>query len=210
MEGKFITFEGPEGSGKSTQSKLLYKYLKEEGYRVVRLREPGGTFVGERIRKILLKSEEEEIASLCELFLYMANHAQNVKEVIIPSLKKGRIVICDRFLDATICYQGYGARILDIGEIKRIGRIATLNLKPDLTIFLDIPVKRGLSRIKRQKDRIERRPLSYHRRIRRAYLELARLEPQRIRVIRSKNNPIQTQSSIRKVVKDFLNAQRKI
>lgn len=199
MKGKFITFEGPEGSGKSTQSKLLYRFLKDKGYSVLWLREPGGTKVSEKIRKILLDSKNISITAVTEMLLYMASRAQVVEEVIRPALLKGQIVISDRFLDSTLAYQGFGLG-LDIKDIKYIGRLVTGGLKPDLTIFLDLAAKEGLNRLSRIKDRIEKRTLSYHRRVKEGYLRLARLEPERIKIIKVGDHKKKTQEKIRELV----------
>jgi len=201
MKGKFITFEGGEGSGKSTHSKLLYNYLKKKGYSVIRVREPGSTQLGERVRRILL-DPKNRISTISEMLLYMFCRAQLVEEKILPALAKGEIVICDRFLDATICYQGYGGG-LDTRIIKKIGRLATRKIKPDLTIFLDIKVEKGLKRSKRR-DRIERKPLQYHRRVKRGYLKLAKAHPSRIKVVPVKEAISQTQQLIREAIKECL------
>ena len=140
---RFITFEGSEGSGKSTHAKLLVKYLKLKDKRVLFLREPGNTYLSEKIRQILLNKDNQQIRPLTEMLLYMAARVQIVEEVIKPALKKGYIVVCDRFLDSTIVYQGWGLGI-DLALIKRLGSAATSDLNPDLTIFLDLPVKKGL------------------------------------------------------------------
>lgn len=199
MKGKFITFEGSEGSGKSTQSKLLYQYLKRKGFKVICLREPGGTKVSEKIRKILLDHKNDSITPLSEMFLYMAARAQLVSEIIQPALKKGKIVICDRFLDSTIAYQGYGLGI-DIKLIKCVGESVTSGIKPDLTIFLDLPLKKGLSHRRHSKDRIEKRSLAYHSRVLEGYFKLAALEPKRIKIVKVHKDKNKTQSEIRKLI----------
>jgi len=202
MKGKFVTFEGSEGCGKSTQSRLFYGYLKKKGCRAIYLREPGGTAVSEKIRKILL-DPDNCISPLCEAMLYMAARAETVKEVIQPALKQGKIVVCDRFLDSTIVYQGFGLGV-DTGLIRRLGKIATAGIKPDLTVFLDLPLKQGLEHRALSKDRIERRPLSYHRRVRRGYLRLAALEPGRIKIIKVDKDKSKTQEKIRKLAGSYV------
>lgn len=202
MKGRFITFEGSEGCGKSTQSKLLYKYLKRKGYDVIYLREPGGTEISEKIRKILL-DPKNHITPICETLLYMAARSELVNKVIKPALCKGRIVICDRFLDSTIAYQGYGLGI-DINFIKRIGHLVSEGVKPDLTILLDLPVKRGLRYHKNKKDRIEKRSLAYHIRVRRGYLALAKSEGERIKVVMVEKEKNRTQSKIRKLIEQYV------
>ncbi|MBU1125780.1 MAG: dTMP kinase [Candidatus Omnitrophica bacterium] len=196
MQAKFITFEGSEGCGKSTQSKLLAGYLKRKGHRVVYLREPGSASISEKIRKVLL-NPENKISPVCEMLLYMAARAQLVEEVIQPALERGAIVICDRFLDSTVAYQGYGLG-MDIKSIKAVGKVATLGVKPDLTFFMDLSVKDGLVH-RRQKDRIESRSFSYHQRVRDGYLRLAAQEPRRIKVVKVEKEKLVTQQKIRKL-----------
>jgi len=203
MRGKFITFEGSEGCGKSTQSKLLYQYLKRKGFKVIYLREPGGTKVSEKIRKILLDSKNDSITPMTEMFLYMAARAQLVNEIIAPALKKGKIVICDRFLDSTIAYQGYGLGI-DIKLIKSVGEFATSGIKPDLTIFLDLSLRKGLKHRQQLKDRIEKRSLVYHSRVLKGYLKLAHLESERIKIVKVHKDKNKTQKKIRELVNRFL------
>ncbi len=203
MKGKFITFEGSEGSGKSTQSKLLYGYLKRKGFKVIYLREPGSTSIGEKIRNILLDPRNQSITSISEMLLYMVSRAQAVQEVIQPALCAGKIVVSDRFLDSTIAYQGFGLGI-DIRLIKDIGHFVTDGIKPDLTIFMDLPLQEGLRATGRVKDRIEKRSLKYHQKVRQGYFKLAKLEPRRIRVIKVEKNKSLTQGKIRRLVMDFL------
>ena len=203
MRGKFITFEGSEGSGKSTQSKLLYQYLKRKGFKVICLREPGGTKISEKIRKILLDSRNDSITPITEMLLYMTARSQLVSKIIKPALKKGKIVICDRFLDSTIAYQGYGLGV-DIKLIKYVGKFVTSGIKPDLTIFLDLPLKKGLKHRQFSKDRIERRSLAYHSRVRQGYLMIIHSEPQRIKMVKVERDKNKTQSEIKKLVDKFL------
>jgi dTMP kinase len=203
MRGKFITFEGPEGSGKSTQGKLLVKYLKSQGKRAVFLREPGGTRISEKIRAILLNESHQEIDPLSEMLLYMAARAQLIQEVIKPAISKGYFVICDRFLDSTIAYQGWGLGI-DLSLIEYLGNFVTSGLKPDLTIFLDLAVKKGLDACGRDLDRIEQRPLAYHQRVRRGYLKLAARYPKRIKLVKPDNkDKKKTQLKIRQIIKKY-------
>lgn len=197
-KGVLITFEGPEGSGKSTQVRLLCSHLRRKGFKVLHLREPGGTAIGEKIRKVLLAPANKQMDAICEMLLYQAARAQLVKEKILPALKQGKVVILDRFLDATICYQGYGAR-LDINLIRQIGRFATRSIQPDLTILLDIGAKEGLQRV-RGYDRIERKPLEFHRRVRRGYLQIARANPHRIKIVPADRDIIRSQAIIRGIV----------
>ncbi len=203
MKGKFITFEGSEGCGKSTQSRMLYEYLKARGRRVIYLREPGATKINEKIRDILLDAKNQSIVPEAEMLLYMAARAQIVGEIIKPALKKGMIVICDRFLDSTLAYQGYGLG-MDIDLIKRIGKFTTSGIKPDLTLFLDLAVKRGLKHREASRDRIEMRSVKYHLRVRSGYLRLARQEPKRIKVVKVQKDKLATQAKIRELVEEYV------
>jgi len=201
MKSKFITFEGSEGCGKSTQSKMLFDYLLDKGARVIYLREPGGVVLSERIREILL-DPKSKISPVAETLLYMAARAQVVDEIIKPALDGGKTVICDRFLDSTICYQGYGLGI-DIKLIKSIGNFATGGIQPQLTIFLDLPVRSGLIHRHNCKDRIEQRSISYHEKVRQGYLSLAKAQPQRIKIVQVQEDKFKTQSRIREIVNGF-------
>jgi dTMP kinase len=196
MKGLFITFEGSEGCGKSTQSRMLAQYLKAKGYPLIYLREPGATKVSEKIRDILLDGKNTAISPQCEMLLYMAARAQIVTEVIRPALAKGKIVVCDRFLDSTVAYQGYGLGI-DLAVIKAIGKFATQGIKPNLTILLDLPLAKGLRHRRVSKDRIEQRPLRYHQKVRLGYLQLARLGPERIKIVKVAEKITDTQNKIR-------------
>ena len=202
MKGKFITFEGSEGCGKSTQSRKLCQYLKNNGYSVVYLREPGTTVISEKIREILL-DPKNLIAPSCEMLLYMASRSQVVNEVIKPALSKGKIVICDRFFDSTVAYQGFGLG-MDVDFIKILGKFVCDGIKPDLTLLLDLSVKKGLGYRKDSQDRIEKRPYAYHVRVRKGYLNLATLEPERIKIVKVAEDKAVTQEKIRKIVIDFI------
>ncbi len=183
MKGKFITFEGAEGSGKSTQAKMVYQYLRRKKKPVLFVFEPGGVKISQAVRHILLDVKNKAMNKECETLLYMAARAQLVEEVIKPALDKGKIVLCDRFLDSTVVYQGYGYGV-DIRFIKELGRFVTHGISPDQTFLFDIEVKKGLSRKGKIKDRIELRSVAYHNRVRRGYLTLAQKEPRRIQVIK--------------------------
>jgi dTMP kinase len=179
MAGLFVTFEGVEGCGKTTQAELLRLNLEKEGYRVVLTREPGGTKVGERIREVLLDNRIKGMEPLTELFLYLASRAQHVQELIRPALRDGAIVICDRFADASLAYQGAG-RGIGTSRVLTLNETATLGLVPDYTVLLDLPVELGLKRMsarvegRGQQDRIEQEEMDFHVRVREAYLALAR------------------------------------
>ncbi|MCX5700063.1 MAG: dTMP kinase [Candidatus Omnitrophica bacterium] len=202
-KGKFITFEGSEGCGKSTQSRLLYEYLKDKNKDAIYLREPGATKISEKIRDILLDAKNQAIVPQTEMLLYMAARAQIVGEIIEPALEEGTIVICDRFLDSTLAYQGYGVGI-DIPLIREVGKFVTRRLSPDLTIFLDLPVKKGLKHREDIQDRIEMRSLEYHERVRKGYLALARQEPNRIKIVKVEEDKHVTQSNIRELIEKYV------
>lgn len=186
MKGHFITFEGVEGSGKTTQMAILGHALEARGFPVVRTREPGGSKIGDAIRSLILDSKNQMMDAKTEFLLYLASRAQHLKEVIFPALAEGKIVLCDRFADATYAYQGYGRR-LPKQEVERIGRFVTGGLQPDLTLLLDIDVKKGLARLKGREEinRLDRETLQFHEAVRKGYLHLAKRNPRRIRVIRT-------------------------
>ena len=199
MKGKFITFEGSEGCGKSTQSKLLYNYLKRKGLPVIYLREPGATRISEKLRNILLDPKNIKISPECEMLLYMAARSQIVDEIIQPALKKGYMVISDRYLDSTVVYQGYGLG-LDISLINLIGKFVTHSMNPDLTILLDLPVEKGLRHRRNVEDRIEQRGIAYHTRVRDGYLKLAAQDPKRIKIVKVSKDKNKTQKKIREAL----------
>lgn len=182
--GIFISFEGIEGSGKTTQARLLQDYLQKKGFDSLLTEEPGGTDIGREIRKILLSPSHSNMHPVTELLLYNASRCQHMNEVILPAIQSGRIVITDRFSDSTLAYQGWG-RGLDRGIIRRIDEISTGGVKPDITILIDIDVEAGLRRNRKANkvDRIELEEIEFHRRVREGYLELARQEPDRIKMI---------------------------
>jgi dTMP kinase len=200
--GTLITFEGPEGSGKTTQSVLLCKFLKTHRFNVLHVLEPGKTKLGDIIRDILLNSKKIDIAPKTETLLYLAARAQLINEKIKPALKKGKIVVCDRFTDATLVYQGCGLGI-DKKEIIRFNGFATENIVPDITFLMDLKTKEGLRRCngtKGFKDRIERRSLVFHNKVRRGYLDLAKKDPKRIKMFSAQNeNKENIQKHIRKI-----------
>ncbi|MDP8266299.1 MAG: dTMP kinase [Candidatus Aceula meridiana] len=196
LKGIFITLEGSEGCGKSTQAKLLCSYLKKRKKKVLHLREPGGIKISERIRSILLDVKNKSMTKECEVLLYMAARAQLVDEIVLPALQKGMVVVCDRFLDSTLAYQGYGCGV-DIGFINIIGKFATRELKPHLTFLLDMPTHKGLSRILQTKDRIEQRSLKYHNKVRRGYLAIAKKNPGRVKVIKANQSREKIEDCIR-------------
>ncbi len=199
LRGKFITFEGIEGSGKSVQCRLLAAALRKAGVPVVLLREPGSTVIGEKIRRILLDRKNGDLRPGAELLLYLASRAQLVEETILPALKAGKTVIGDRFQDASRAYQGWGTGV-DRIFIEAGGRFAVRGREPDLTILLDLDVKTGLRRSGRT-DRIEKKSFVFHRRVRQGYLALARAHPDRIKTIAVKKQGVtEIQAQVRQIV----------
>ena len=183
-----ISFEGGDGAGKSTLIQKIYDDLNAQGQDVLLTRAPGGTMTGELIRHLLLHHDEKDISPRCELFLFLADRAQHVQEVILPALQQKRIVLCDRFNDSTVAYQG-GARGFDLDWIRKLCLFATQNLEPDITLYLDIDPEEALKRVNRSKDRIEKEALEFHKKIRGAYLEIAKKETKRFHVIDASRNP---------------------
>lgn len=179
----FITFEGADGCGKTTQIKLIDEYLRSKGYKTFLTREPGSKGLGEKIREILL-NYEGEVSSRCESFLFLADRAQHVDCIIKPALQEGTIVLCDRHTDSTVAYQGYG-RGLDIEEIKKLNALATGGLKPDLTIVFDVDIETSQARVGKNKDRMESAGIEFFKKVREGFLEIAKEEPQRVKVINS-------------------------
>ena len=200
----FISFEGIDGSGKTTQIHHMVKFFQDNRHSCVITREPGGTRIGEKIRAILLDPVSKDMDPLTELLLYTADRAQHIKEFVSPFLSSGKTVLCDRFYDATVVYQGF-ARGLDIGLINKLHNLLFENLKPDITILLDLPPEKGLSRAWKQiengdrenvETRFEEEKLSFHNKVRAGYLELARLEPERFRVIDASMDENQVRNEI--------------
>ena len=180
-KGLFITFEGADGCGKTTQIKLLTDYLKYRGYEVVLTREPGCAGLGQKIRDLLL-NYDGEVSPVCESFLFLADRAQNVDVIVRRNIEQGRIVISDRHTDSSLAYQGYG-RELDVNRIDMLNNIATSGLKPDLTFVFDIDVETSMNRIGKEKDRMESSGREFFERVRQGYLKIAQKEPDRIKVI---------------------------
>lgn len=180
-KGLFITFEGIDGSGKSTQLEKIAHYLDKKNIKYIKTRDPGGTDLGSHLRDILL-NYQGKIYPLCELFLYLADRAQHVDEKIIPALNSGKIVLCDRYIDSTLAYQGY-ARELNIDKLVDLNNFVTHNLLPDLTFIFDIDVESALKRVGKNKDRLESESVNFHQKVRDGYLSLAKKHPHRIKVI---------------------------
>ena len=212
MPGVFITFEGGEGSGKTTQLRPLLAYLRSAGKDVVETRDPGGTSIGKQIRALLLDRDNTRMAPATELLLYEASRAQLVQEVIRPALAAGRVVLCDRFTDSTVSYQGYG-RGLDLHCIARLNALATDGLRPDLTFLLDLDPAVGLLRATQrvaerpaQRDRIEGEVLAFHQRVRTGYRTIAAAEPQRVIVLDASGGMAEIEACIRRRVDEALRA----
>lgn len=198
--GVLITFEGVEGSGKSTQILRLKRHLERAGHRVERTREPDGTRLGVRIRRVL----QRDMTPLAEVFLFMGARQQHVAEKIAPWLRQGRVVLSDRYADATVAYQGY-ARGFDPAVIRELNVRATGGVLPDLTLLFDLDPKIGFHRIGgRRLDRFEREKLAFHRRVRRGYLEIQRAEPKRVRIIHAGKPPDVVEREVNAIVDDFL------
>ncbi len=205
MKGLFISLEGIEGTGKTTQARLLAGFLEAMGKNVLLTEEPGGTQIGRRIREVLLNPEHREMGSMTELLLYNASRAQHISELILPALKAGKVVITDRFSDSTTAYQGYG-RGIDLDLLKSLDNIATGGFRPDLTCLLDLDAETGLRRNRSANkiDRIELEEIGFHKRVKDGFLKLAEREPRRIRVIDASGDINEIQDSIREVVQGFL------
>lgn len=215
--GILITFEGIEGSGKSTQCAWLAKRLREEGHRVVETREPGGTPFAERIRRLLLDyptpgTPAEPIEPECEAYLILACRSQHVARIIQPALREGAVVLCDRFSDSTLAYQGY-ARGLGLQVLHRLHRFTTRGLTPDLTLLLDVPVTIGLARRRhpeRAQNRLDREARRFHERVRRGFLDLAKRHPRRIKVLDGTRDPDSLAAEVDMLVRRFLEKRHKV
>jgi dTMP kinase len=210
---RFVTFEGGDGSGKTTQIRALENYLTSQGKACVVTREPGGTALGVMLRRVLLQAGGALIAPSSELFLYLADRAQHVSEVIRPAVAAGKIVLCDRFTDSTLAYQGYG-RGLDLALLRQFNSVADDGTRPDLTLLLDCPVDVGLGRTASRQaqspsgapkeDRFEREKLEFHERVRAGFLDLARQEPERFRIIDAARSADDVSLAIRKIVDEAM------
>ncbi len=180
-KGLFITFEGTDGCGKTTQIEMLKDYFEKQGRTVLLTREPGAKGLGTKLREILL-NYDGEVSPVCESFLFLADRAQHVDTIIKPAVARGEIVLCDRHTDSTVAYQGYG-RELDIEQIKMLNNIATSGLKPDLTFIFDIDIDTAQKRVGKNKDRMESAGIEFFKRVRNGYLEIAKQEPERVKVL---------------------------
>lgn len=209
MKGIFISFEGIEGTGKSTQARLLSEYLRERGFSVTQTEEPGGTLISLKIRELLLSLDSRGIDPITELLLYNASRVQHIKEVIIPALERGDIVITDRFCDSTVAYQGYG-RGIDLKLIDSLDIISTGRLRPDITILLDIDVETGLRRNRKinKNDRLELEDISFHERVRKGFINIAAKEPERVKLVDCSGKIEEVHRKTADIIGDFLDKSK--
>lgn len=203
QKGLFITFEGADGCGKTTQLNLLKDYLTKKHFDVVLTREPGGKGLGEKIREILL-NYDGEVSNRCESFLFLADRAQNVDIIVTPAIKQGKIVLCDRHTDSSVAYQGYG-RGLDIEQIKALNNLATGGKQPDLTLVFDVDIKTSMKRVGSHKDRMESSGIEFFNRVRNGYLELAKQEPDRIKVVDSTTSIEDVHKQVLDIINRYIN-----
>jgi dTMP kinase len=205
MRGVFISFEGIEGTGKSTQARLLAEHLRGLGAAVILTAEPGGTPISLKIRDILLSLDSKGMDHMTELLLYNAARVQHIREVIVPALARGEVVITDRFSDSTLAYQGYG-RGIDKQVIEALDAVATGSMRPDLTLLLDIDVETGLSRNREinKNDRLELEDVSFHEKVRRGFHEIAKEEPERVRTISCSEGIETVHESVKSAVAAFM------
>lgn len=201
-KGLFITLEGADGCGKTTQLNLLKEYLTSRGYEIVVTREPGGKGLGEKLREILL-NYDGEVSDRCEAFLYLADRAQNIDTIIKPAINSGKIVLCDRHTDSSVAYQGYG-REQNIENINMLNELAVNGVHPDLTIVFDIDTETSMARVGAEKDRLESAGIEFHKRVRNGYLEIAKKNPQRIKVVDASQTIEDVQRDVIKIIEGVL------
>lgn len=211
MTGTFITVEGPDGAGKTTQLQLLADYLKAKGYKIVMTREPGGTRIGNEIRSLILNPDFKEMDEMTEILLYAASRAQHVNELIRPALEAGKIVLCDRFIDASIAYQGYGLGY-SIEQVQEINRQATNDLTPDRTYLFDLTVADSKRRMVERGalDRIEQRDDDFRQRVYEGFLTLAEQEPERIQLVDANHSIDDLQQILRQDVLTYLEKRERL
>lgn len=202
-KGFFITFEGADGCGKTTQSKLIQEYLEDKSYDVIWTREPGSKGLGQNIRELLLH-HDGDVAPMCEAFLFLADRAQHVEHLIKPAVDSGKIVVCDRHTDSTIAYQGYG-RGEDISQLRYLNNLATGSTKPDLTFVFDVSTDVAQQRVGDVKDRMESAGVEFHKKVRKGYLNIASEEPQRVKVVNADNSIEQVFEDTKQIIDEFLN-----
>lgn len=211
MTGRFITFEGPDGAGKTTQMKMLGERLKALGKKVVYTREPGGTKISEEVRKLLLDPSNKEMVHRTEALLYAAARAQHVEELIRPALTEGNIVLCDRFTDSTLAYQGFG-RGINLSMLEELNNLAISGVVPNITLILDLDSEVGIERISStrvlasgvEKDRIELENIDFHLRVREGFRRLAAKEPGRCKIVDAKKDIDTVHNEIYRLVKEVL------
>jgi dTMP kinase len=210
-KGLLISFEGIEGTGKTIQARLLCEYLRRKRYKVILTGEPGGTPIGIKIRDLLLSVENRKMTPFSELLLYNASRVQHIKEFILPALKKGSLVITDRFTDSTVAYQGYG-RGIDLRLIDFLEKIVTEGLRPDITLLLDLDVEIGLKRNKgiNKTDRLELEDIRFHKRVRAGYHKIAAKEPERIKLIDASGSKEEIHRKIIGIVEDFIAIKKRV
>ena len=197
-KGLFITFEGCDGCGKTTQLELLARYLQGKGYDVIVTREPGAKGLGEKLREILL-NYDGEVSSNCESFLFLADRAQHIDTIVKPAIDAGKIVLCDRHIDSTAAYQGYG-RGINLEQINYLNNIATSGLKPDLTLLFDVDTQTSMARVGKNQDRMESAGILFQEKVRNGYLEIAKNEPQRIKILDAKKSIEQLHQEVLAIV----------
>jgi len=202
-KGLFITFEGVDGCGKTTQINLLSQYLIKRGYEVLLTREPGGKGLGEKLREILL-NYDGEVSDRCESFLFLADRAQHIDVIVNPAVEQGKIVLCDRHTDSTVAYQGYG-RGLDIDTINSLNNLATNGKRPDLTFVFDIDTETSMKRVGKNQDRMESAGIEFQTKVRNGYLKIANQEPERVKVIDSTKSIEEIHKQVIDIIKNYIN-----
>lgn len=206
QKGLFITFEGADGSGKTTQLNNIKSFLEQKGFDVVVTREPGALEIGQKIRNILLH-HDGIVADRCEMFLFLADRAQHIEMFIKPAIKDGKIVLCDRHTDSTIAYQGYG-RGQDINLLKELNEIAVNTIKPDLTLVFDVSTEVAQERVGNEKDRMESAGIEFHKKVRNGYLELQKQEPDRIKLVNANNSIEEVFEETKNIVEKLLQGKQ--
>lgn len=202
LRGKFIVFDGGEGCGKSTQAAMLKSRLETAGLGVVLVRDPGSSRIGEQIRAILLNPDHDEMGMRCEMLLYMAARAQMMVETILPALAEGKVVLCDRFVSSTLAYQ-LGGDGVTADDIRAVAQIAIKGRWPDRVLIFDMPVEKSIARVQRAKDRIEQRPIEYHKQVRQNYLSQVKNDEGRYRVIAADRTPDEVHAEVWKTVSEL-------
>lgn len=203
-KGLFITFEGADGCGKTTQMDLLANFLENKGYDIILTREPGAKGLGEKIREILL-NYDGEVSDRCESFLFLADRAQNIDTIVKPAVNSGKIVLCDRHIDSTVAYQGYG-RGLDLNRINMLNNLAVNGVKPDLTFVFDIDIETSMQRVGKEKDRMEKSGKEFFNKVREGYLSIAKLEPDRVKVIDASRSIDEISKNVIDIIEQTLSA----